>query len=86
MTYVNSDDEDLNGSGEIEGSASDTDFHNPPLTGDQHHGMARKYLIFYRTGFLLVKKFFTYIFPCLVFTLLREMMHQLNLTRFMKVV
>lgn len=46
ITYGNSDDEDLAGSGEIEGSAGEVDYH--PNTGNQHRnteGKARKSLI-----------------------------------------
>lgn len=46
VTYGNSDDEDLAGSGEIEGSAGEIDSKYRPTSGEQHRGAARKYLIF----------------------------------------
>lgn len=47
ITYGNSDDEDLAGSGEIEGSAGEVDY--PPNVGNHHRntdGKARESLIF----------------------------------------
>jgi len=57
ITYTNSDDEDLAGSGEIEGSAGEEDYH--PNTGNQHRNTdakARKYLILYKAAILLIIK------------------------------
>lgn len=51
ITYGNSDDEDLAGSGEIEGSAGEMDYH--PNTNHQHRstdGKARKFLILHKTA------------------------------------
>jgi len=47
LTYGNTDDEDLAGSGEIEGSAGEVDY--SPNSGNTHRntdGKARKFLIF----------------------------------------
>lgn len=56
ITYGNSDDEDLAGSGEIEGSAGEMDYH--PNTDHQHRntdGKARKSLILHITAIPLIK-------------------------------
>lgn len=53
LTYGNSDDEDLAGSGEIEGSANEEDLGHRPNTITQHRntdGKARKSLIFQRSN------------------------------------
>lgn len=51
ITYGNSDDEDLAGSGEIEGSAGEEELDHHLNIGTQHRnidGKARKFLIFYK--------------------------------------
>lgn len=47
ITYGNTDDEDLAGSGEIEGSAGEVDYH-PNVSHRNTDGKARKCLIFHK--------------------------------------